>query len=246
VIDPAFTVNGPARTADGVALLDPAGDRLIIPNSDFGAVRGNVVDFTGPSPVILPEFPISTTPAAFGNVLPAVAADPATGAYMVAWEHITGDVGNPVDVRARRFDAMGNPIGDDFLVNTTTANAQGQVVVAYDPSGSSVVAWAGDAAVSQDELDVFFQFYDANGNPIGGEVRANTFTKNVQDRPAVRFLPEPDALGQQQFVVVWRDVGEADGTMPRGTGTSYKCFSVGQDPTAIFTDGFESGDTSSW
>jgi hypothetical protein len=246
VLDPSFFVNGPARTANSVALLDPSGSRLIIPTSDFAAIRGHIVDFGGGTPTVMPEFPISTTSAPFGNALPSVAANPATGAFFVAWEHLTGEAGNPVDVRGRRFDALGNPIGNDFVVNTTTADAQGQVAVAYDPSGYSAAVWAGDSGTFGDELDVFAQAYDPDGNPIGGEVRVNSFTENVQDRPAVRFLPEPDGNGQPQFVVAWRDVGEADGTMPRGTGTSYKCFSIGNDPTQIFTDGFESGDTTSW
>ncbi len=44
---------------------------------------------------------------------------------------------NPVDVRARRFDAMGNPVGNDFVVNTTTAAAQGQPAAAFGPGGES-------------------------------------------------------------------------------------------------------------
>ena len=32
-----------------VALLDPAGNRLIVPTSDFLTIRGNIIDTTGPS-----------------------------------------------------------------------------------------------------------------------------------------------------------------------------------------------------
>jgi hypothetical protein len=156
--------------------------------------------------------------------------------------------GDPLNVFARRFDALGNPVGDDFQVNTTTANAQGQPSVAMGLGGLAAIAWAGDSGVPGDDLDVFLQVYDAQGNPIGGEVRANTVTANVQDRPTVRFLPEPDGQGRPQVTVVWRDVSDGEGSGPRGTGTSYKCFSIEgfEDPSAIFAAGFESGDTSSW
>lgn len=230
-----------------VALLDPAGNRLIVPSAD-GNIKANIVDLSGGSPVVQPELPVSTTPAIFANLNPVVATDPATGVATIVWENISGLAGDPVNIRARRFDAMGNPVGNDFQVNTTTANAQGQAAVTYGPQGTSVVVWAGDAAVAGDELDVFFQAYGADGNPIGTETRANSATAEVQDQPTVRFLPEPDTQGRPQFVVAWRDVGFASGTFANGTGTSYKCFSIEglDDPSEIFADGFESGDTSSW
>ncbi len=253
ILDPGFLVND-LNASPGAALLDPAGDRLVIVSTDLGVnpaeIRGNVVDFSGASPVVLPEFPISSTPAAFGNVNPAVAADPATGAFTVAWEHVTGVSGDPVDVRARRFDAMGNPVGDDFRVNTSTANDQGQPSVAYGPAGLSAIVWASPPAMPQsaDDLDVFLQVYDPSGQPIGGEIKVNTFTDDTQDRPAVRFLPDRDAQGRPQVAVVWRDAADTTGAGPRGTGASYRCFAVNgfEEQVPIFEDGFESGDTTSW
>ena len=121
--------------------------------------------------------------------------------------------------------------------------------VSFDPdSGASAIAWAGDASVQGDGLDVFLQVFDPGGNPIGGEIRANTTTAGFQDRPAVRFLPERDPQGRPQVAVVWRDVANGDGTGANGTGTSYKCFAINgfEEPGPIFADGFESGDTSAW
>lgn len=246
VIDPDLLVSLSGTSPD-VALLDPAGDRLIIPHTN-GNIIGRTLDFTGASPNISPEFPISTTPGIF-NVLPAVASDPSTGVYTVAWENLDDIPGDPVNVRARRFDASGNPIGNDFIVNTTTLGAQGQPDVAYGPNGNSVIVWAADG-VGPENLNVFAQAYDAMGNPIGSEVPVNTATAGIQDRPAVGFLPEPDTQGRPQFAVVWRDVENSDGTGANGTGVSYRCFSIdGVSPPPdpqIFADGFESGDTSSW
>ena len=243
-------VPGLPRGDVDIALLDPAGNRLIIPSAELvanGNIRGTILDTSGATPTFLPDFLISNTPADIANVNPAVAADTATGTSMVVWENISGVQGDPVNIRGRRFDADGNPVGGDFLVNTTTAESQGQPAVAYGSGGESVVVWAGDGQNPPEDLDVFFQVYDAMGNPIDVETRANTVTDDIQDRPAVRFLPEPDAQGRPQFVVMWRDVGNADGSNPRGTGQSYRCFSIGDPPgPEIFADGFESGDTTSW
>ena len=253
VIDPDFLVNDGIRGNPDVALLDPAGNRLIVASEELTAgpgIRGNIVDFSGGSPVVLPEFVVNNTVAAFGDVNAAVGADPTTGIFTVAWEHVTAAQGDPIDVRARRFDAMGNPIGGDFRVNTTTSDAQAQPSVAHGVAGLSAIAWAGDSTMPMgtDDLDVFLQVYNADGNPIGGEVKVNTFDANTQDRPAVRFLPERDAFGRPQVVVTWRDTGDASGANPRGTGVRYRCFSINgfDEQVPIFADGFESGDTTSW
>lgn len=243
----SFGISDVGHATPSVALLDPAGNRLIVPTSDFAGIRGNIIDTTGATPTVLPEFPISTTPASFANFSPVVAAAPGTGG-LVAWENLSGAQGDPVNVFARRFDAHGNPIGADFMVNTTAANAQGQPAVAMDSSGNAAVAWAGDSATPGDGLDVFLQVYDPSGQPIGGEIRVNTETTGEQDRPDVRFMPQLDDQGRVQLAVTWRDTDLPGGTSPRGTGQSYRCFSIDGlvDPLPIFADGFESGDTSSW
>ena len=245
ILNPAFDVTGVHGVPD-IALLDPAGNRLIVASTDLvnGHIEGNIIDFSGGTPVVLPDFQISTT-AGIPNNLVNLASNVSSGGFTAFWENLTGVVGDPVNIRGRRFDANGNPVSGEFLVNTTTAGSQGQPQATTGSNGETVVAWAGDGQGAEN-LDVFLQVYDAAGNPIGGEQQANSFTDNFQDRPSVRFLPTADALGQPQFLVLWRDVAQSDGSLPRGTGSSYRCFSIGADPAPIFADGFESGDTSSW
>ena len=242
-----FDITDDPHTAPDLAILDVNGDALVIPTIDLGSgsIVGNILDTTGPTPVVGAEFPISGTPDLFHN-RPAVAADVNTGAFTVVWENITGNQGDPVNIEARRFDADGNPIGPVFTVNTTTADAQGQPAVAYGPNGESAIVWASDPLPDGDQLDVFLQAYDASGQPIGGEMRVNTAVSGQQDRPQVRFLAEPDAQNRVQFTVSWRDVASDTDNTPNGTGQSYKCFSIDEGPPQIFADGFESGDTTSW
>ncbi len=253
VINPTFDATDNIHGNPDVVLLDPAGNRLIVVTNDLinpPNVRGNIIDFSGGTPTVLPEFRMNETGAPFGALNPAVAADPATGNFTVVWEDNTGVQGNPVDVLGRRFDADGNPIGGDFVVNTSTANAQGQQAVAYGPESLSAVVWAGDPLVPQqpDDLDIFLQVYGPDGQPIGGQIQVNTSEDDIQDRPAVRFLPDRDAQGRPQVAVIWRDVTTPDGGGAKGTGRSYRCFSINgfEEEVPIFADGFESGDTSSW
>ena len=53
---------------------------------------------------------------------PAVAMDGA-GRFIVVWEDGSRD-GSGSGIFARRYDALGAPMGDDFPVNTTTSNDQ--------------------------------------------------------------------------------------------------------------------------
>jgi hypothetical protein len=246
ILDATPIVVNNAAVDPSAALLDPAGNRVVIVSTDFANIKGNVLDSTGGTPTVGPQFQISTTPGQF-VFLPSVASNPVTGEFLVVWEHLTGATGNPQNVRARRFDANGNPVGPDFQVNTQDANAQGQPTAAFGPNGESVVVWAGDSPELDGTLDVFFQAYDANGDPIGGEQRANSSLTGHQDRPVVSFLPGTDSQGNAEFAIYWRDVGNPNGSLPNGTGTSYARFSIAGPPSPnIFADGFESGDTSSW
>src|SRR5688500_3580544 len=77
------------------------------------------------------------------QTLPAVATD-ASGDFVVAWRDLarSGDT-DLGGIYARRFDADGVALGDDFLVNTTTAGDQTNPVVAMGPGGETVIAWDG-------------------------------------------------------------------------------------------------------
>ncbi len=70
--------------------------------------------------------------------------------------------------------------------------------------------------------------------PIGGEFQVNTYINLDQYLPAVAT----DARGT--FVVVWDSIGSA------GTDNSGSSIQGQRYEGPIFTDGFESGDTSAW
>lgn len=71
---------------------------------------------------------------------PSVAALGASK-YIVTWTSYSDD-GDQGEVYARYVDRDGNPLGDEFQVNITTAGRQGAAQVASDPQGYDVlIAW---------------------------------------------------------------------------------------------------------
>lgn len=234
-----------------IEALDPMGDRLLVVAIGPTGVEGRVVDTAAPvidqnrGVSVGAPFTANTT-SVLAIERPTVAADPDTGAFTIAWDAIADNPGDPVNVRARRYDASGNPIGNDFVPHEVLAGAQAQAAMEYGPNGELGLVFVGDDGVGQ--LDTFVRAFLPNGDPIGMEQRAHAGIAGRQDLPSVRFLPAPDAQGRPQLAVLWRDVGAADGSNPNGSGMGYRCFSIDGLPGGPigFTDGFESGDTSAW
>ena len=139
--------------------------------------------------------------------IPSVAVSPA-GGFVVAWRSSFVD-GSDYGVAAKRFDASGNALGNEFVVNTYTTGRQygffGQV--AHDARGNFVVTWTGAGAGGA--YDTFGQRFSASGVRRGAEFRVNTYTTGSQRRSTVTS----DAVGN--FVVTW----ESDGQDGSGFGT---------------------------
>ncbi|MFO0843028.1 MAG: hypothetical protein U0797_11635 [Gemmataceae bacterium] len=101
-----------------------------------------------------------------------------------------------------------NPVGAEFLVNTSTAGTQalatgvqggtyGRHTVASDAAGNHVVVW--ESAHSGAGSDVYGQRFNALGAKVGGEFRINTTLAGDQAHASVAM----DADGD--FAVVWQN-----------------------------------------
>ena len=91
------------------------------------------------------------------------------GGFMVTWtdfSHTFGDA-SASGVHARRFDANGTPLGDEFLVNTATNGEQNANAVAANAVGTVFTVWV-----------------DRNGT--------NGFSTDTSSRPAAGPVPEAD------------------------------------------------------
>ena len=90
------------------------------------------------------------------------------GGFIVTWTSASasGDTSS-YGVAGQRFDASGNKIGTEFLVNTTTANQQKYPYVTALDDGDFVVAWGSDLqAGDNSELGVYAQRF-ASAAPSG-------------------------------------------------------------------------------
>jgi len=120
--------------------------------------------------------------------LAAVAAD-SEGDFVVVWGVCESPSQCfPASIRARQFDRHGNPLGDDFQVNSGTAATYYAPGVAVEPGGNFLVAWDGPG--------VRGRVFDSDGQPLGPEFSVSEPAYPSGRRPSV-------ASAGQGFVVVW-------------------------------------------
>jgi len=168
--------------------MDGAGNFVVVWQSDKGPLEVDGRRYTADGTALTDQFQVNTTAIGYQ---PSIGMSP-DGAFVVAW---TGqDASGRQDVMARRYDADGQPLGDDFLVYAQSA-AQREAAVAMNGDDSFVVAWTNYASGSSSE--VYARRYNAAGTPLGDTFRVNTLTPGLQGFPALAM----DADGR--FTITW-------------------------------------------
>ena len=167
------------------------------PGDGSGCIRARVFDADrNPTGA---DFVVNTT-TANDQIIPSVTAL-ADGGFVVTWESTdTGD-GSGECIRARVFDADGNPTGDDFIVNTTTTDDQVDVSVTALDDGGFVVTWTHNNGLS---YDIVARIFDADGTPR--EVNGST-TLSSSGPPATTRSRRVTALPNGNFAVAYTDSG---------------------------------------
>lgn len=143
-----------------------SGDRIVVSWVDYsgdGSVHARLFDgglapLTGElQPSTLPAQPIQES---------AVAMDGA-GNFVAAWVELEGDLptrdGSESSIMARAFDSGGNPLGGDFVVNSTVEGFQAQPTLAMSPSGRLVAVWSSDA---NSQSTIFAQVFAPSSPPV--------------------------------------------------------------------------------
>ncbi|MBU0474966.1 MAG: T9SS type A sorting domain-containing protein [Bacteroidetes bacterium] len=116
------------------------------------------------------------------------------GNFVVVWASHTGNFDSIFDIKGRLYKSN-QPVGDEFLINTTTQNSQTKPAVSMNSDGSFVVTW--ESWFQIDSKDIYLQQFDSDGNKIGNETLVNTTTNSGQGRPTIKHF------NNGSFIVIW-------------------------------------------
>ena len=121
------------------------------------------------------------------------------GNITFVWSPLNGDpdTRDYADIHGRRFSSAGEPIGPEFVVNTTLRGTQFGPSVAADEDGDFVVVWQtrfpGGLLRS-----IFGQRFSKTGQKAGPEFRVN------EERFEKDFAPSVAMDREGNFVVAWQ------------------------------------------
>ncbi|MBI5773042.1 MAG: hypothetical protein HZA89_04770 [Verrucomicrobia bacterium] len=134
-----------------------------------------------------------------------------SGGFVVAWvsESVRGVDPNvietlvnsyAVDIFARRYDAAGTAVGNEFKVNTQAQNCDNPALAATS-EGSFTVVWEQRSDVRTNSLDILARSYDAAGAAVAEPAVVNATTYGDQYAPRV-------ATQGNTLLVIWTSLGQ--------------------------------------
>ncbi|WP_165065804.1 Calx-beta domain-containing protein [Paludisphaera rhizosphaerae] len=164
------------------------------------------------------------------------------GVTTIVWEDYGLD-GDGYGIYARRLDAAGKPLGDQFRVNTTTVGNQMFPRIGSDAQGDVLISWK-DTQANPSGLVQFYQRYDATGAKVGGNV-ALPGTVEYADDYDMQVAPDGGftLIQQQSYQTSYRRFDATgslvvDASIPRADDAwAYRNNSVHPFPTARTTGG---------
>jgi len=165
------------------------------------AVRAQIFEADGT--MVDGEFLVNTT-TAVSQVNPAVAAL-ADGGFVITWSDysLTGADTSSGAIRAQLYDADGSARGDEFLVNTTTADSQSSSAVAALSDGRFVVTWQDYSRSGGDTSNyaIRAQVFNADGSFSGQEFLVNGLTSGAQQ------VADVAGLADGRIAFTYQDLG---------------------------------------
>jgi len=133
---------------------------------------------------------------------PVVAVSP-NGTALILWTSLPPS-GEASIIRARLFDAAGEPLGDEFGVGSDGAVHQTIPAAAFSRDGSFSVAYAVRSVESGLPAGIRMQRFDSSGTALGEPVNVSGEPKLSQIEPVIAALPKG-------YLVAWLDA-ESDGS----------------------------------
>lgn len=137
--------------------------------------------------------------------------------HVVVWASYDQD-GSKWGIFGQLYDTDGGTLGDEFQVNTYTANEQELPRVASLGNGKFIVAWQ---SISQDGSGwgVYGRRFSADASPTSGELQLNSVTNSHQ------YLVAIAGQADDSFLPTW--YGYPDGS---GWGVFYRLFKADNSP----------------
>jgi hypothetical protein len=161
---------------------------LGLPFAGVYGTKGQRYDVNGNS--IGSEFQVSAYEFLEDSPALTVADD---GSFVVVWNRAVDQYANFSDIKARRFDAAGNPIGVERTASTLdSTSGTGRLSVALDPDDAFALVF------HTRHGNVLFQGFDDFDNPVGPPVQINAAT--LEEHFDASIATDVDG----NFLVVWR------------------------------------------
>jgi len=121
------------------------------------------------------------------------------GGFVVTWTSEQQD-SSGFGLYAQVYDDLGRRVGDEFRVNTYTANDQYDSSITSLSEGGFVVVWTSNKQEGA-LIGVYGQVFDVNGSRVGAEFRVNSALGS-------HVYPAVAALEGGDFVVTWTAFGQ--------------------------------------
>ena len=118
------------------------------------------------------------------------------GAGTVVYTSLYQD-GDDYGLYARNLDANG-PVGEEFLVTTTTKGDQKHGTVVCLSNGDRIIAWDSNRDRDENATEVMIRKFSASGVPLSEEIQVNTEMLHYQLYPSIAVN------SKDEITVAWR------------------------------------------
>jgi serralysin len=129
----------------------------------------------------------------------------ADGRVVMTWRSFDSGDGLSSVIRARIFNADGTPAGQDFIVGTSTDDAQSNPSVTVLANGKIVFAWESDSTSDETSGNILARIFNDDGTPVGGDFIVNAASTDQS------YAPTVTALTDGSFLMTWDHYGDEDG-----------------------------------
>lgn len=117
------------------------------------------------------------------------------GHFVVTWDSWDQDGGDR-GIYVKRFDAAGNFLMIETLVNQTTAYSQAKPRIKYFPDGRWIIVWESYKQEGSG-YGVYGRIFNADNSSASDEFQVNTYTADYQ------WFADVETFQNNSFVVVW-------------------------------------------